>query len=224
MRSLLFAAAAVVLAATPVWAADRSCQGSAEGANDGKVDVTFTVDDKGAITKREAEWTPPAKGGGQSALALLAGGPMISISYGQPTADGLGGATSISASTMSMAGAKPYRGAVIAMVLDGDGAHEWSGSLMIGEATSERGKPSMAFIMGELADAAGDSGPVNKDLLAAVEKASSARVGFRAGSKVVGRVNDVEMADRAGRDALFHKAWDAAAAASANPGTCAKVK
>jgi hypothetical protein len=200
MRHLIMtAAAAAVLLAAPAFGADRVCKGEAEGANDATVEVVFTVDGSGAITKRSADWTPPGAGSG---LTAFSGAPSFTITYGQPTEAGIGAPTQVVGSALSMKGPALWKDAVLAMILDGDGGHEWSAELIIAEGKSDhpkKGELQIAFALGTLADAQGETGSINPDLLPAIEKAKTARLGFRAGDHVVGSVTDADLSDHAAR-------------------------
>jgi hypothetical protein len=222
MRNLMFGAVLALVAASPALAVDRVCKGEADGAKESSVEVDFTVDETGAVTKQSVDWSPP---GGSVAATLLSGAPSLTITYGKATESSLGPATAVVSSALSMGG-NPFKGAVLAIILDGDGSHEWSVEPLVGVGTDKNDKktPELAFAVGILADVEGDKGPVNPDLLDAIEKAKTARLGFRSGSHVVGGATDADLSDHAARDALFHQAWDAAIKALANPKKCEKAQ
>ena len=79
----------------------------------------------------------------------------------------------------------------------------------------------MAF--GLIAAAHSEHGPVNPDLLPALETARTSRIGIFENGKGVGDATVVELYDHATRDALFRMAWDAASKALHDPSHCVRT-
>jgi hypothetical protein len=223
MRTVILGALAALFITAPALAANRSCTGDASTTAGATVNVEFTVDASGAITDRSANWRP---GGMASGIAALLGGaPVLAINYAHPSEAGLGPVTSVSGFSMSMDKGDALSDAILAIILDGDGTHEWSVKPTLAVTTfndKKDGPMTMTTAMGTLAEAASDKGPVNPDLLAAIDNAKSARMGFRKGDQVIGGVADANLSDHAGRDAAFHKAWAATMKAAQKPNRCDK--
>jgi hypothetical protein len=153
---------------------------------------------------------------------------MLTLTYGRPTGVGLGPVTQVVGFSMSP-GSKAFDHTVLVMILKGD-SHEWAVAPIVVRATgilerhSNEKRRQVAMAVGTVAATASNRGPVNVDLLEAIEKAESARLAFRTDDSVIGGITDVDLSHRAARDVLFDKAWSAATQAAKTPARCDKTR
>ena len=219
VRIATVAFSAAALLAAPAFGDGHVCRGEAGGGHgNSTVGVSFTVDASGAVIDRSADWSPPTVG---TRAALFAGQPTLVITYSQPSEAGLGPATAIVGHAISNQGTKPWRGAMLSLTLDGDSAQTWSVNfLALSPGHPKRGEPEVAVAIGVLAEADGAQGPLNIDLLTAVERAKTARLGLRVGDHLAGGVTNLELSGHAERDRRFAQAWAEAVKAAQHPQAC----
>ena len=220
MRTSILGVVLALSMTAPAFASGHVCTGLANTPKGEGVGVEFRVDESGAVVGRSARWTPSSLAG--PLTAPIGAGPTLSIDYGRPTESGLGPATSMSGLTAFIANRDVTSDAALTLVLDGDRTRQWSVRPVLSVAAPKTviGKIMAGF--GKLADASTAGGPLNADLLVAVENAKSVSLELREGNSMISPAAVSDLSDHAARDAAFHTAWDAAAKAAQSPSQCDK--
>ena len=221
MKIGIFCALAALMAATPVFADDLTCKGSAEGPQDSSVDVDFTLNAAGSVTDRTAAWSPPAKLGGGKNIA--AGAPTVTIEY-TPTEAGLGSPTVVMAFNMLLAPRNVVDGGQYVATLDGDETHATTAPLMVATAASQNKSDKPVTLTFGFVGAGPKGGPSDTAFLTALDAAKTINLSLVKDHKVVGLRTVADVSNHAARDALFQTAWAAAVKAAQNPGQCVKPK
>lgn len=231
MKSVALAAVAVVAlsaSAGGAWAKPRHCSASAEGVNGAEVEVTFTVDDQGAVTEREAQWTPPGVEAGDAGMRMLSGAPTLHVSYAGATAESLGAPDSVD--TFAMSFATTFKGLTGGqMALSAADGRAWRRPVMVagdpnkGPTTSEKNLNITMGLAVMAARASDGDEAVNTDLLDGVDKLTRVKAAMSDGAgKTLGEA-EFDLSDHAARDALYAKAWAEAVKASENWKKCKKA-
>ncbi|HEY3814008.1 MAG TPA: hypothetical protein VGL66_12355 [Caulobacteraceae bacterium] len=220
MKIGIFCALAALVAATPALAEGLLCSGEAIGSDRARVSVVFAVDASGAVTSTTADWFPPVKSGGVA--SALKGAPTIGIGYRGTTLSDIGTPATLSAISVFPFHESTLDGGAFVAMLDGSAARRWSAPPRF-DLGGRKSSGSVTTAFGLVAAATSDQGPVNPDLLSALETAKSIRIGFIKNERDVGAATVVEVSAHAARDALLRAAWADASKALQDPSHCVRT-